>query len=139
VIEQDLRLAINEGLDKVLLDTVTASGFQTLGANLILTVRSAMTTLFAGGYNPDTLILTPADAAALDVLVSGIASGTADFVFSPGQFSPNIWNLTKRVSKTVPASVVMDASAYGKMYMSPVSLARFENASGTHEHQQRSP
>jgi hypothetical protein len=131
VIENDLRLAINEGLDKLLLDTVTASGFQTPGANLILSVRSAMTTLFAGGYNPDTLILTPADAAALDVLVSGIASGTADFVFSPGQFSPNIWNLNKRVSKTVPASVVMDASAYGKMYMSPVALARFENASGT--------
>jgi uncharacterized protein len=131
VIENDLRLAINEGLDKLLLDTVVASGFQTPGANLILSVRSAMTTLFSGGYNPDTLILTPADAAALDVLVSGIASGTADFVFSPGQFSPQIWNLNKRVSKTVPASVVMDASAYGKMYMSPVSLARFENASGT--------
>lgn len=131
VIENDLRLAINDGLDKVFLDTVTASSFQTPGANLILSVRSAMTTLFAGGYNPDTLILTPADAAALDVLVSGIASGTADFVFSPGQFSPQIWNLQKRMSKTVPASVVMDSTAYGKMYMSPVSLARFENASGT--------
>jgi phage head maturation protease len=131
VIENDLTLAVNEGLDKVFLDTVTASGFQTPGANLILSVRSAMTTLFAAGYNPDTLVLTPADAAALDVLVSGIASGTADFVFSPGQFSPQIWNLNKRVSKTVPASVVLDATAYGKMYMSPVSLARFENASGT--------
>jgi hypothetical protein len=131
VIENDLLLAINEGLDKVMLDTVVASGFQTPGANLVLSVRSAMTTLFAGGYNPTDLILTPADAAALDVLVSGIASGTADFVFSPGQFSPQIWNLNKRVSKTVPASVVMDARAYGKMYMSPVSLARFENASGT--------
>jgi uncharacterized protein len=131
VIENDLTLAVNEGLDKVMLDTVVASGFQTPGANLILSVRSAMTTLFAGGYNPDTLVLTPADAAALDVLVSGIASGTADFVFSPGQFSPQIWNLNKRVSKTVPASVVMDSTAYGKMYMSPVSLARFENASGT--------
>ena len=59
VIENDLRLAINDGLDKLLLDTLTASGFQTPGANLILSVRSAMTTLFAGGYNPDTLILTP--------------------------------------------------------------------------------
>ncbi len=131
VIENDLRLAINDGLDKVFLDTVTASGFQTPGANLILSVRSAMTTLFSGGFNPDTLVLTPADAAALDVLVSGVASGTADFVFSPGQFSPQIWNLNKRVSKSVPASVVLDATAYGRMYMSPVSLARFENASGT--------
>jgi hypothetical protein len=102
VIENDLRLAINDGLDKLLLDTLTASGFQTPGANLILSVRSAMTTLFAGGYNPDTLILTPADAAALDVLVSGIASGTADFVFSPGQFSPNIWNLTSNAWSPAP-------------------------------------
>ncbi len=131
IIERDLTLAINEGLDKLMIDTIAASGFQTLGSNLILTVRSAMTTLFAAGYNPDTLILTPADAAALDVLTSGIAGGTADFVFSPGTFAPNIWNLTKRVSKTVPASVVMDSRAYGKMYMGPVSLQVFENLSGT--------
>jgi len=131
VIETDLRLAINEGLDKLVLDTVAASGFQAPSTDpLIVSVRKAMTTLFAAGYAPDTLILTPAAAEALDVLVSGISGGTNDYVFSPGQFAPNIWNLNRRVSKTVPAPVVMDSTAYGKLYLSPVSLAKFEENAG---------
>ena len=71
--------------------------------------------MFATGYNPDTLVLTPADAEALDTLVSGIAGGTADFVFAPAS-SRRKSGLNKRISKTVPAAVVMDAKAYGKMY-----------------------
>jgi hypothetical protein len=98
---------------------------------MVLSVRAAMTTLMAAGYAPDTLVLTPAAAEALDVLVSGIASGTADFVFAPGQFAPNIWNLNRRISKTVPAPVVFDSTAFGKLYASPVSLARFEEAAGS--------
>jgi hypothetical protein len=35
------------------------------------------------------------------------------------------------ISKSVPASVVLDSQAYGKMYMSPVSLARFGADAGT--------
>jgi hypothetical protein len=31
-----------------------------------------MTTLYAAGYNPDTLILTPVASEAIDVMVSGI-------------------------------------------------------------------
>jgi len=132
IIEGDLRLALNEGFDKVFLDTLTASGFQAPGTDtFIASVRKAMTTLMAAGYSPDTLIITPAAAEQLDLLVSGISGGTADYVFAPGQPAPNIWNLTRRVSKTVPASVVMDSTAYGKFYASPASLAAFEQDGGT--------
>jgi uncharacterized protein len=130
VIESDLRLALSDGLDKLVLDKFVASGFQTPLANMILSVRAAMTTLMAAGYAPDTLVLTPAAAEALDVLVSGIAGGTADFVFAPGQFAPNIWDLNRRISKTVPAPVVLDSTAFGRLYAGPVSLARFEEAAG---------
>ena len=42
VIQSDLRLAINEGLDKVFLDTVAASGFQAPSTDpLIVSVRKA--------------------------------------------------------------------------------------------------
>jgi uncharacterized protein len=132
VIENDLRLTINEGLDKLVLDAVAASGFQAPGTDpLIVSVRKAMTVVMNNGYAPDTLILTPANAEALDLAVSGISGGTQDFVFEPGQFAPNIWNLNRRISKTVPAPVVLDSSALGKLYTSPVSLARFEADAGT--------
>jgi phage head maturation protease len=129
-IENDLRLAIAEGLDKLVLDSTAASGFQNPGTDsLVQSMRKAMTVLMNNGYSPDTLILRPADAEALDLLVT--TSGTQDYVFSPGTFSPNIWNLSRRISKTVAAPIVMDSQSYGRLYTSPVSLARFEADAGT--------
>jgi hypothetical protein len=64
-------------------------------------------------------------------MVSGITGGTADFVFAPGQFSSDtFFRMNRRVSKTVAAPVVVDSQAYGKLYASPVSLARFEENAG---------
>jgi uncharacterized protein len=132
IVEGDMQLAINEGLDKIVIDTFAASGFQAPGTdNLVASVRKAMTTLQAAGYSPDVLILRPADSEALDLLVSGISGGTADYVFTPGQPAPNIWNLSRRISKTVAAPVVMDSTAYGKLYISPIGLAAFEQNGGT--------
>lgn len=133
VIEQDLRLAINEGLDKLVLDAIAGAGFQAPGTDqLIVSIRKCITTLRNAGYSPDVLLLTPAADEALDVLTSGIAGGVADFVFAAGQFSPGtIFGLARRVSKTVPAPVVADSSALGRLYASPVSLAKFEANNGT--------
>lgn len=56
-------------IDKLILDAIAASGFQAPGTDaLLISIRKAMTTIFAAGYNPDTLILTPAASEALDVL-----------------------------------------------------------------------
>ena len=90
-----------------------------------------MTTILANGYSPDTLILTPANAEALDVLVSGISGGTNDYVFGAGSFAPGtIFGLNKRISKTIPAPAVVDSKALGKLYASRVSLAKFEENAG---------
>jgi Escherichia/Staphylococcus phage prohead protease len=133
IIGTDLRLAVNEGLDKLVLDAIALSGFQAPGTdNILVSIRKAMTTIYAAGYNPDTLVLTPANAEAIDVMVSGITGGTADFVFGPGRFAPGtLFGMNVRVSKTVPAAAVVDASAFGKMYASPVGLATFEEAAGS--------
>jgi uncharacterized protein len=133
VIENDLTLAINEGLDKLVLDFIATAGFQAPGTDqLLVSIRKAMTTILGNGYNPDTVILTPANAETLDVLVSGIASGVNDYVFPPAQLAPNnIFGLNKRISKTIPAAAVVDSKALGKLYTSPVTLARFEADSGT--------
>jgi hypothetical protein len=112
-------------------DTIGASGFQPPGTdNLVASVRKAMTTLLGAGYAPDTLVLTPAASETLDLLVSGIAGGTADYVFQPGQPAPGIWGLRRVILKVVAAPVVLDSSAYAKLYVSPARLARFEENDG---------
>jgi hypothetical protein len=96
---------------------------------LLVSIRKAMTTIYAAGYNPDTLILTPANAEALDVLQT---VGTEKmWVFGAGRFAPGqLFGMNVRVSKTVGAPVVVDASAFGRMYVSPISLASFEENAG---------
>jgi hypothetical protein len=69
VVEGDLRLAINEALDKLVLDATAASPAHPPGTDsLIVSVRQAMTILQDIGYSPDTLILRPEDSEALDLL-----------------------------------------------------------------------
>jgi hypothetical protein len=132
IIEGDLRLALNEGLDKLILDAIAASGFQAPGTdNILVSIRKAITTLQANGYAPDTLLLTPTNAEAIDTMVSGISGGTADFVFGAGSFAPGtLFGLNKRISKTIPAAAVVDSQALGRLYASAVSLARFEENAG---------
>lgn len=41
-----------------------------------------------------------------------------------------LFTMRKRISKTLPATTVLDSWALGKMYASRVSLARFEGDGG---------
>jgi Escherichia/Staphylococcus phage prohead protease len=133
VIGGDLRLSYNDGLDKLILDAIALSGFQAPGTDPLLTsIRKCVTTIWATGYNPDTVILTPAAAETLDLLVTGISGGTADYVFGPGQFAigRTIFGMSVRISKTIPAPAVVDSQAFGKLYAGPVALASFEENAG---------
>ena len=132
VIETDLRLSLNEGLDKVVLDAVGASGFQAPGTDpLLISIRKAMTTLLAAGYNPDVVVLTPANAEALDTLRATANAGEQYYVFAPAELAPrNLFGLAVRVSKTAAAPFVADSKALGKLYVSPIALARFEVDAG---------
>ena len=93
--------------------------------------HQAITTIQAAGYSPDTLILRPQDAEALDTLRATSTAGEQYFVFTPAQLAPrNIFGLSVRISKTAAAPVIVDSSALGKLYTSPFSLARFEQDAG---------
>jgi len=131
-IEGDLRLTLSEGMDKLVLDAVAASGFEAPGTNpLLISIRRAMTTIMASGYSPDLLVLRPSDAEALDTLR---ATGTATeqyYVFAPAQLAPRaIFGLNVRISKTAAAPFVADSRALGKLYVSPISLSRHEVDAG---------
>ena len=89
-----------------------------------------MTTIYANGYNPNLLILTPAASEGLDVLQT---VGTEKlYVFGAGRFAPGeLFGMSVRVSKTIPAPAVVDSNALGRLYASPISLASFEADAGT--------
>ncbi|MGI8511397.1 MAG: HK97 family phage prohead protease [Solirubrobacteraceae bacterium] len=133
LVQTDLRLALNEGLDKLILDAVAASGFQAPGTDpLLISIRKAMTLIQADGYNPDTVVLTPANAEALDTLRATADAAEQFYVFPAAGLAPrSVYGLQVRISKTIPAPVVADAAALGKLYISPVELARFEADAGT--------
>ncbi len=132
-IETDLRLAINGGLDKLILDAIATSGFQAPGTDpLLVSIRKAITTVQASGYSPDLLLVTPANMEALDTLRATATAGEQYYVFAPAQLAPrNIFGLNVRISKDIPAPAVVDSAALGKLYTSPVTLARFEADGGT--------
>ena len=131
IIGVDLRLAINEGLDKLVLDQVATADIQGTADPLLIGIRKSITVLQAAGYSPDIVVLRPADSDALDTLVTGLTGGTSDFVFGAGRFAPGqLFGLDVRVSKTAAAPIVMDASAFGRLYVTPFSLARFEENAG---------
>jgi HK97 family phage prohead protease len=131
IIGGDLRLSINGGLDKLALDALAGAPFHDPGTDpLLVNVREAITILEALGYSPDTLILRPSDSEALDLLRT--SGPEEEWVFGPGRFSPgSLFGLNVRVSKDAPEPVVADASAFGRMYASPISLANFEENNGS--------
>lgn len=131
IIETDLRRTVNEGLDGIVNATFAASDNQPPGSDPLPTsIRKAITVLQAYGYAPDTVILTPTAAEGLDTLVSGVTGGDADYVFGAGNFASGVYGLRRVVSKVVTDPVVLDSTAYAKLYASPVRLARFEERDG---------
>lgn len=131
LIETDLRLALDEALDSLVLAELAAIGNVAPGTNpLLVNIRRARTAVEAEGYAPDTVALSPEDAEALDTLVA--ESGTEHYVFPAGGSAPgSIFGLRVRVSKAVSDPIVLDSSSVGRLYASPVSVAVFEENDGS--------
>jgi phage head maturation protease len=132
VIENDLRLSVYDGLDELVRAAIASSANQAPSTdNILVSIRKCITTLRAAGYSPNLIILTPAASETIDTMVSGISGGTADFVFGPAQFGPgSLFGIPRAESKVLAAPVVMDTRAHGALYLSPLSLARFEENAG---------
>ncbi len=132
LVEVDLRLAINSGLDDLVWSGVQSAGFVAPGTDeLLISIRSAMGTVEANGYIPDTLLLPPGDAAALDVLRTNGTVWPNSYVFAPAQLAPrSIFGLSTRTYSAGTCAIVCDSRALGKLYVSPVNLARFEQSAG---------
>jgi hypothetical protein len=92
LVEQDLRYAINDGLDEIARRGLALAGTIVKGSDDILEVtRKAMTLVQADGYSPNVLAIDPAGAQALDLLRT---PGTEKmYIFAPGQFAGAPWGL----------------------------------------------
>jgi HK97 family phage prohead protease len=133
IIANDLRLSYADGLDFHVCQGINTAGTQTLATDPLLNViRRSITVLRSSGFNPDTLLLTPANSETLDLFTTGGTAGwPGAYAFGAGQFGPSrVFGLQTRVSKSIGQPVVLDSVAFGKVYASPVSLASFEEAAG---------
>jgi hypothetical protein len=123
IVESDLRLSINDGLDELCRrGLATAGTASTVMGDVIQKVRRAMTVVQGNGYAPDVLAIDPAGAEALDLFRS--AGSEQFYVFGAGRVAPGqILGLNVRVWKGGtggPGTAVLDSNAYGRLYTSPV-------------------
>jgi HK97 family phage prohead protease len=130
LVAQDLRYSINDGLDEIARRGIALAGTIVKGSDDILEVtRKAMTLVQVEGYNPNTLAIDPAGAQALDLLRT--PGSEKMYIWPPGRgVTTGPWGLTIRVWKQA-GTAVMDADAYGRMYISPVELRAFEQDAGS--------
>jgi HK97 family phage prohead protease len=130
LVEADLRLAVNDGLDEVIRrGVVTAGTAAAVTGDILQKVRRAITVVQGNGYSPDTLAIDPAGAEGLDLLRS---SGSEQFyLYGPGQGAPSgPFGMRLRVWKQA-GTALLDSTSFGRLYTSPVELRAFEADAGT--------
>jgi hypothetical protein len=129
LIEQNLRLSINDGLDELVRRQVANAGTaSTVTGDILQKVRRAMTVVQQNGYNPDTLAIDPAGAEALDLLRS--SGPEAFYIYGPGQGAPSgPFGMQLRVWKQ-SGTALLDSAGFGRMYVAPLELRAFEQDAG---------
>jgi len=129
LVEADLRLGINDGLDELVRrGVVTAGTAASVTGDILQKIRRAMTVVGTAGYNADILAIDPAGAEALDLLQT---SGSEKmYVFNAGAAAPAPYGLRVRVWKTA-GTAILDSQAFGRLYVSPMELRSFEADAGT--------
>jgi hypothetical protein len=132
LIESDLRLSLNDGVDKLCTDALSTAGTIAKGASDIFTVtRKAITSITNAGYAPNYLVIDAAGAEALDLFTQTPASGGTLYSWgAPGQYAPgSVFGLGVRITKNSGTAVV-DSRNFGRLYLSPLTLSRFEENAG---------
>jgi phage head maturation protease len=128
LIEQDLRLAVSDGLDELVRRGVTTAGTAAaVTGNVLDKIRKAKTVVAGQGYNPDVLAIDPAGAETLDLLKT--SGSEAMYVFNAGAAAPAPYGLQVRVWKSA-GTALLDADAFGRLYVAPMELRSFEADGG---------
>ena len=133
MVQQDLRLAFEDAIDDLVIDALNAAPptQQVAGSDTFREVREAITTLQGEGYSPDIVALSPNMAEDLDLFRDGDTAEHYVFATSARQtgIAP-LFGLKIAVVKNLINAFVMDTQAVGRLYLSPVTLASFEENDG---------
>ena len=123
-------MTLNDGLDSLCTTALATSGAVSKGTfDVLNAIRRAVTAVTAGGYFAE-----PVGDRRRGFRRCSICSATVPalgaYAFGPGRFSPGqLFGLDVRVTKAAGTAVI-DTSAYGRLYVSPIRLARFEENAG---------
>ena len=128
VVEQDLRLAINDGLDELVRRGVSTAGTAAaVTGNVLDKIRKAKTVIDGQGYSANTLAIDASGAESLDLLKT---SGDEEmYVFTAGAAAPAPYGLQVRVWKSA-GTALLDSRAFGRLYVAPFELRSFEADAG---------
>jgi len=125
VINTDLRLSYERGLEDMAIDALYAAGASTgsAGSDLMSSVVYAASDMAANGYNPSVVVINP-----LDFNVYLLLKGQAEV---PARQDP-LAGFTFVVNSTLATreGFVLDPQAAGRLYVSGVTLATFEENAG---------
>jgi hypothetical protein len=127
MIDADLRTSILEAYDALVLDAIDGADPTTTdpGTDLVASLRQAIEDLAAQGFTADTALLSPDDAVALDLLDDGTRYY---FLSAGGAGVSNPFGLKMRIGRDLTDPMVVDSSAFGKLYASGLQLSSFEDA-----------
>ena len=98
---------------------------------LLVSIRNAAGSVEVNGYSPDTVLLPTADRIALDILRTNGTVWPNDYVFAAAGLGPTQLFGLNAHTYAGTATFVCDSRALGRLFVSPVSLARFEENSGS--------
>lgn len=126
-IEFDLRYAFNEAIDYHVRAQIVAANPPegTEGDNILESIVHAAEKVASAGYSPRILAAAPQDLIALKLLRQ---PGTDDYVGASGESFLD--GLTKVSVKGLILPMVLDPTALGTFYASPVEVKAFEEAAG---------
>ena len=129
MVEQDLRYALNDGLDQLVRTGVNTAGTSAaVTGNIIDKIRKAQTVIQSNGYSGNVLAIDPSGAESLDLIKS---SGSEQFyLWGPGQPASGPFGIQVRVWKSAGTALI-DSTSFGELYIAPVELRSFEADFGT--------
>jgi hypothetical protein len=124
-VNADLRAAYLAPLDAHIVTEITAASIPAAsgGTNDFEAVLVAEEAVRAAGYDPDLVVVSPADALSIELLQ---LTGGDSYVFQP---TPPALVVSPAVSDG--EGFVADSSALGILFLGPFSLQAFEEEAGT--------
>lgn len=117
------RFVVEQALDQHVLAAIQAAnpGSSYTGADLIERARHAIAVMRADGVNPDVLVLSPADAANLDLTKT--ADGLPIYQLREAGAASPLFGLQIVEHPNVTAPMLLDTRALGVLYMGTLRVA----------------